>query len=263
MDPDQAWEKMEELEKTYKATLGQNPLRVFISYSTEDGKEIAGAFKRSLTDFELNVFLAHEDMPAGKEFEKGIIKEIQKTDVFIPIITKGFMSSHYCDQETGIAVGCDSLIVPVKVDLIPQGFINRIHAIKTDRERFIGNITHGSNSEGLYLRNKPHLMQNVKQIFQRMLETPLIKDRTLNTLVEGIYLSGSFKETEDKIDVLEGVLDHLNPQQLNNLALGGIRNSQVNQCFRAQNVLRKVFSEKRELLELSLLANLKSEKLTG
>ncbi|MCW4015286.1 MAG: toll/interleukin-1 receptor domain-containing protein [Candidatus Bathyarchaeota archaeon] len=107
---------------------------VFVSYSNDD-KILAGRIKLILEGYGLSVFLAHDDIPPLCDWQMEISKNLKKCDVFLPILTHSFCESEWCDQETGMAFALDKLIVPLKVDIAPYGFINKIQACKLDVDR--------------------------------------------------------------------------------------------------------------------------------
>jgi len=106
-------------------------MKVFLSYSSLD-KELAGQIKRALEDYGLEVFLAHEDIEPSTEWVDTILAELEACNVFVPILTANFDKSDWTDQETGIAIAHDKLIIPLRVTVDPHGFILRFQALKAD-----------------------------------------------------------------------------------------------------------------------------------
>jgi hypothetical protein len=106
-------------------------VKVFLSYSVED-KKIAGQIKRFLERFEMEVFLAHEDIEPSREWEEVIIEQLKACDVFIPILTENFVSSQWTDQETGFALSRQIPIIPINVGVKPYGFISKYQAFPFD-----------------------------------------------------------------------------------------------------------------------------------
>lgn len=114
----------------------EKSIRVFISYSSEDGI-IAGQIKSYLqTYFGLEVFLAHEDIEGGEKFEDAIIENLKSIDFFIPLLSPNFMGSKFTDQEVGIAYVLGKRIIPISLvpGATPYGFINKFQAIKLKME---------------------------------------------------------------------------------------------------------------------------------
>ena len=107
-------------------------IRIFLSYSSDDGI-LAGKIKRYLEDyFGFEVFLAHEDIGAAEEWPKVIIENLKSTDIFMPLLSPNFTKSSFTDQETGMAFILGKGIIPISVEtgVTPYGFINKIQALK-------------------------------------------------------------------------------------------------------------------------------------
>lgn len=105
---------------------------VFLSYSTKD-KLIAKEIKEILSELNLDVFLAHEDIYVSEEWRNRILNEFSKTDIFLCLLSKDYIESDWCLQESGIAMYKNDKIVPLSIDgTIPPGCINHIQSIKID-----------------------------------------------------------------------------------------------------------------------------------
>jgi len=104
------------------------PISIFISYSTKD-KNVAGEIKKGLEKLGFNCFLAHEDLPAG-EWREHIDTELEKFDVFLPLLTDAARESVWVHQESGIAhkrkkKDCkNTSIIPLKVEYDPEGCLS-------------------------------------------------------------------------------------------------------------------------------------------
>lgn len=106
---------------------------IFLSYSHKD-KQIMGKLKSLLEKIGYQVFLAHEDINPSKEWQKEIIKNLRKCDVFIPFLNQNFKESDWTDQETGFAFSNNKYIIPLIADYTPYGFINIFQGLKFDFE---------------------------------------------------------------------------------------------------------------------------------
>ncbi len=109
--------------------VGLKSLRIFFSYAHEDRK-IVGDLKKSLELIGFEVFLAHEDIEAGIEWQDEIRKNLERTDVLMPLFSEKFKQSNWTDQEVGIALGHNKFIIPLQLDKAPYGFIGKIQALK-------------------------------------------------------------------------------------------------------------------------------------
>ncbi len=110
-------------------------MKTFISYA-RDRKEIAGEIKEYLDDFGFSCFLAHEDIPPQSKWPKELQNALEECDLFMPIISPGFIESYYCQQETGFACCRKIEILSVSMSKDPIGMIADSQAIKFNKNKF-------------------------------------------------------------------------------------------------------------------------------
>ena len=103
-------------------------LSVFISYSTRD-KLIAESLKVELEKNDLKVFLAHEDISDLNNLEKDILDKLKQSQIFLPLLTDNFKNSFWTNQEIGIAVADKKIIIPLKINSTPYGFLAKHKAL--------------------------------------------------------------------------------------------------------------------------------------
>ena len=128
------------------------------------------------------MFIAHDDIPGSSVWEEEIIKGIEKSDFFIPLISQEFIKSPFADQETGIAVYLKKKIIPIKLDYTnPYGFISKFQAIpyKDDMKELATTIAQVGLSYGDPYRQK-----------------------VLNSAVKAFCTSGSFEVANANIKTL-------------------------------------------------------------
>jgi hypothetical protein len=102
---------------------------IFLSYSHKS-KRLAHELKEGLEAFDFDVFLAHEDIKPSKPWRREIRQNLRNCQVFIPLLTKGFLESEWTDQETGFALALKKMIIPLKIHQNPHGFIGSLQAVK-------------------------------------------------------------------------------------------------------------------------------------
>ncbi|MGC5098463.1 toll/interleukin-1 receptor domain-containing protein, partial [Escherichia coli] len=85
------------------------------SYSDKD-KTIAGklAHKLKLDDFD--VFLSHEHIIIGTEWEPELKNEIYNCELFLVLLSENFKMGDFTDHEVGIATSYDKRIFQIKID---------------------------------------------------------------------------------------------------------------------------------------------------
>jgi len=112
----------------------ENPL-IFISHAMED-YELAKDIKITLELLGIDVFIAHQDIPPFQKWEDVIFEQVQKSPIFVPLITKSFKKSEWTDQETGIALASKNEVLPVKIDLDPYGFMKKSQGLRWSDDFF-------------------------------------------------------------------------------------------------------------------------------
>jgi hypothetical protein len=108
-------------------------ISLFISYSTQDGKE-ASALHRLLSLLGFSCFLAHKDIRKGEQWRQAIVRELRKSDVFIVLLSEHGVTSPWVQQECGMAhllfeTKRRPLIIPVTPNgAIPPGCLSEYQA---------------------------------------------------------------------------------------------------------------------------------------
>lgn len=142
-----------------------NELEIEHNYSTVTPREAtfwkAGQFKlflshlasfkvktanlqHALKKYAISAFVAHEDIEPSREWQVEIEAALHTMDAMVALLMPGFKESNWCDQEIGVAVGRDVLIIPVRRGLDPYGFIGKYQGIQAN------NKTIGEVAEAIY-----------------------------------------------------------------------------------------------------------------
>jgi len=104
-------------------------MKIFLSYSILNRK-LAAQLKDGLKKYGQEVFMAHEDINPSIKWKERILKELDICPVFVALLTENFRGSEWTDQETGIAIAKDKLIIPLMLKNEPHGFMSRNQALK-------------------------------------------------------------------------------------------------------------------------------------
>lgn len=178
--------------------------RLFLSHLSQY-KVKASQLQRALRSYGISAFVAHEDIEPTKEWQDEIEKALFSMDALAAILTPGFKESNWTDQEVGVAVGRDILIVPIRKGLNPFGFIAKYQ---------------GMQGEGKTIR------QVADSLFQILANQPKTKGRMAEVLVEQILLATAVETAINKLRLLlrietlpEGHLEKLRASILDNKIL--------------------------------------------
>ncbi|MEX2157194.1 MAG: toll/interleukin-1 receptor domain-containing protein [Gemmatimonadales bacterium] len=102
--------------------------RLFLSHCSSQKSEMA-RLQSALQQFGVSAFVAHVDIEPTKEWELEIARGLQTMEALVAILTADFPESKWCDQEVGIALGQGKLVIPVRVDVNPYGFLAKHQAL--------------------------------------------------------------------------------------------------------------------------------------
>jgi hypothetical protein len=92
-------------------------------------KASVAAVKKALAPFAIDCFVAHQDIQPTKEWIAAILDALDSCNALAAFLTEGFHESNWTDQEIGYCINRRILLVPIKYDLVPYGFISRYQAL--------------------------------------------------------------------------------------------------------------------------------------
>lgn len=177
-------------------------LRAFISYSSEN-KLVGAEVKKILDKFDIDSFLAHDDIHVSEEWKERIIEELNKADIFIVLLSDDFKKSDWAPQETGIAYNRRILIIPLRLDAtIPFGFIG-------------------------HLQGKPISKDNMPLDYLIM---PIIKDFPkimIKSVLKVLRIAGSYRYAENVMALLVPHYSNFEQEDVDNFVEFSIKNDQV------------------------------------
>ena len=104
--------------------------RMFISHKVEN-KKSASNLKIAFEKFGISGFVAHEDIKPSKRWHQEIVNALKSAHSLCAIITPKFITSTWCDQEVGFALGRGLLCIPIKKEADPYGLLGEFQAIQS------------------------------------------------------------------------------------------------------------------------------------
>lgn len=183
------------VDKTVEATFWEPAhFRLFLSH-VSSFKKNTGLLQAALRRYGISAFVAHVDIEPTKEWLDEIEAGLYSMDALAALLMPGFKESNWTDQEVGVAVGRDVLIIPVIKGVIPYGFISKYQGLHADGKS-VATVAH--------------------EIFSILSVAPKTRSRMLSCLVETTLQSLTEAEALDKLEHLAGVKD-LPRAQLENL----------------------------------------------
>jgi hypothetical protein len=138
----------------------------------------------ALRKYAISSFVAHEDIEPTKEWQQEIEAGLQTMDALAAILMPGFKESNWCDQEIGVAVGRDVLIIPIRRGLDPYGFIGKYQGIQANGKN-IGEVA--------------------EAIFQTLVKSPKTQNKMLLAISGSIVNATSPEEALDKVATIKSL----------------------------------------------------------
>ncbi|MGW8169485.1 MAG: toll/interleukin-1 receptor domain-containing protein [Sulfurovaceae bacterium] len=155
----------------------QGHFKLFISHLAKHKKQ-ASVLQDVLKFYGISAFVAHEDIEPSREWQNEIEKALHTMEGIAVILMQGFKESNWCDQEVGFAVGKDVLIIPIKKEIDPYGFIGKYQAINGN------NKTVGEVSREIFntIVKNPKTRNNILIVFTNLIANSTHKEKVLKQL---------------------------------------------------------------------------------
>ena len=208
---------------------GEGALRAFISHKAEV-KALATGLKECLHHNGIASFVAHEDIEPTQEWQMQIEKALFSMDVLIALLTDEFGNSNWTDQEVGVAVGRQVLIIPVKLGKDPYGFIGKYQAVPGQGK------ANQQIADQIYsvIQKNSFISEDLKESVR--LARELATDSYINGYIRKVAHSGSFSASNVLAKLLPRI-DALSPEQEDALVSAFNFNDQVHHEFKFREII--------------------------
>ncbi|EPA0074238.1 MULTISPECIES: toll/interleukin-1 receptor domain-containing protein [Enterobacter] len=157
--------------------------RLFLSHLASF-KVQTSHLQSALRKFAISSFVAHEDIEPTKEWQSEIEAGLKTMDALVAILMPGFPESKWCDQEVGVAVGRDILIIPVRRGLDPYGFIGKYQGIQAQGKK-TGEVA--------------------EAIFNTLVKSPKTRNKILLALSGSLSNAITVKDAIEKIEIFNSL----------------------------------------------------------
>lgn len=199
----------ESFDQTQEATFwAPGRFRMFISHISAK-KHCAARLQMELEKFAISGFVAHADIAPTRQWQREIELALNTMDAITALLHEGFKESNWTDQEIGVAIGRRVLVIPIKVDLDPYGFIGMFQAIQ------------GAGMKTSTIAEK---------IFSILLQHGETSLRITEAAVEKFIASGSYAEAKSNVELLSNC-PKLTGEMKEKIAEAAKSNSQIRDAF--------------------------------
>jgi predicted butyrate kinase (DUF1464 family) len=174
----------------------------------------------SLSGYGVNGFVAHEDIEPTKEWEDEIRLALTTCDALACLLTDGFGSSKWTDQEVGFAIGRGTLVVPIRLGMDPYGFMAR-HQGYSGISASRSEIAHA--------------------LVKILAKHDLTRVKMANALVSSFERSDSFVTAKWRVNNLE-LVQHWSTELVERVNRASADNYQIAHAFGVPDRVRRFFS---------------------
>lgn len=197
----------------------EGEFRLFLSHLSEH-KEVTSRLAASLSSYGISAFVAHEDIEPTKEWEEEIRRALATCDALACLLTEGFNSSKWTDQEVGFVMGRGALVIPVRLGLDPYGFMGRFQGYQ------------GAGKDPL------ELARGIVEILARH---PLTATKMADGLIQAFEQSGSFTMAKGRANALR-LVRSWTPEQAGRVRRATEENDQIARAFGVQEAVDDILA---------------------
>jgi len=191
--------------------------RIFLSHVSKQ-KESAVLLSKSLSAYHISTFIAHKDIKPTKEWMEEIRLALFSCDCIITMMTNDFHDSDWTDQEIGIGMGLNKLIIPINLGSKIYGFLSKYQWLKP-KNKSIDNLS--------------------QDIFNLLKSHNLSKKKLSEAIINKFQSSYSFMNARENAELLDK-LDYLDSDLIRKIQDALTTNDQINQSFGVPNKIRRI-----------------------
>jgi len=158
--------------------------RLFISH-THAYADLAGGLRLAMGRWGVDAFVAHDRIEPAEDWQFAIESALRTCHAVAALWTPDFLSSRWCDQEVGAALGRRVLIVPLMLPTLPHGFIGRSQGLAVGPKEVPGSIA--------------------DRLYKVLVERPTTRARMAPAVVHRFAASPSFAATRENFELLKAI----------------------------------------------------------
>jgi hypothetical protein len=140
------------------------------------------SLKTALAAHGIAGFVAHSDIEPTRDWQNVIEGALRTMDALAALVTPDFLSSKWCDQEVGVAVGRNKLVIPVRLGADPHGFLGRYQGVA---------------GKGL------SFAALARQLFEILAKHPRTSERLVGGVLKKFEHATSFADAKQRMTTLE------------------------------------------------------------
>ena len=182
-------------------------IKLFITHRDVYKKNVS-RLSHELKKHGVSCFVAHDNIEPMREWQKEIETGLFTMDALLVYLTDDISESDWIDQETGVAIGREVPIIPLKMQKKnPYGLISKYQAIK-------------------WRNSQDGIKENAKFIFEKLvkkLPAQIIED----AIIERFTTVSSFSQTSFVLKNLFPIIQVLDQSKIQNIINAFEKNNQI------------------------------------
>jgi len=209
----------------------------FLSHAVDD-KIIAKNLASALEAHDFKVFLAHEDIMIGEDWDNKLKNEIYNRELFLVLLSKNFKNANFTDHEVGIATAHNKRIFSIIIDDIePYGFMSKFQGIRINPKIDAEEISKIANQLMLFTKEGKKFIDD---LIEKLLASTSFRDA--NAIARELFEYTTFT-----------------PEQINNLAEAYVANFEVNGSWTAGPSSLDLLSKNWNMVEQSFKKQIRAK----
>jgi hypothetical protein len=194
---------------------GQGQLKLFMSHIARK-QEFVGEVGAYLNFYGVSCFIAHVSIEPSEEWRDVIEAALRSCDAMAVFLHQGFHESGWCDQEVGFALARRVPVLPIALEIMPYGFMEKLQAARCEPS------------------DPPWKV--AQKLLQWLSRTPSAQTAMAEGLVTAFERSKSYDNTRRVFNMLQNI-PALTPSQLQRMETATKDNDQVSNAVLGPNAI--------------------------
>jgi len=173
----------------------------------------------------ISAFVAHNNIEPTAQWQDVIEYALRTCHATVALLTSDFPASKWTDQEIGATHIRNVLIIPIKIDIDPYGFIGKYQALP-GKDRTLDYLT--------------------SRIFMLLIKHDKTKMYMAQSIVAMLEESDTYQSAKDAMTFLEQI-DYLDKQLIKRLQTAAKTNSQIYDAFGVPERLKSYIKKAKEV----------------
>lgn len=183
--------------------------RLFLSHAHEH-RGLAGDLRGRLLTWSIDTFVAHDMIEPTHEWQGEIESALGTCDALAALLTPEFVQSKWCDQEVGFCLARGVLVIPIRLDTLPHGFLGKFQALD------------GAGRSSFQL---------AFDIFRTLASSEMVGDKMLRPMIQRYVHSPSFDGTREAYELLQTIpAEKWTEEMVRAVEVDALENNQVTEA---------------------------------